>query len=246
MSRASAVLALAALLALCGCGSQAADAPVRAPDAIGFPSAERPVARVVSNAFSTEAQRDARNEAAVIMDLAGVRPGMRVADVGAGDGYYTVRLAARVGRKGRVVAEDIDRDAVARLGARVERERLDNVAIVVGTPADARLPRASFDRIFLIHMYHEIAEPYALLWRLRPALRPGGQVAVVDADRPTERHGTPPAQLACEFAALGFRLTRFVRTPDFDGFYAQFAAVDARPAPGAIRPCRAGAAAGAG
>jgi SAM-dependent methyltransferase len=100
------------------------------------------------------------------------------------------------------------------------------------------LPEASFDRIFMVHMYHEVTEPYAFLWRLRPALRPGGRVIVVDADRSTEEHGIPPALLFCEFAAVGFRLTEFIRKPEMQGYFAQFEAVGERPAPQAIVPCR--------
>ena len=168
------------------------------------------------------------------MDLAAIKPGSTVADIGAGDGYYTVRLGARVGAEGRVLAEDIDAQAVQRLGVRVERERLDNVSIKLGTPDDPRLPEASFDRIFLIHMYHEVTEPYAFLWRLRPALRAGGKVIVVDVDRPTGEHGIPPPLLFCEFAALGFRLSQFERKPELQGYYAQFEAAGSRPA----RPSR--------
>jgi ubiquinone/menaquinone biosynthesis C-methylase UbiE len=172
------------------------------------------------------------------MDLAAIKPGMTVADIGSGEGYYTVRLAERVGKKGRVLAEDIDRDALARLGSRVETEHLDNVSIKLGTEDDPRLPERSFDRILLVHMYHEVSEPYAFLWRLRPALRPGGKVVVVDVDRPADAHGLPPALLFCEFASVGFRLTQFVRKPELQGYYAQFEAVGARPAPAQIKPCR--------
>lgn len=173
------------------------------------------------------------------MDLAQIREGNTVADLGAGEGYYTIRLAERVGAKGRVLAEDIDQKAIERLGARVERERLDNVSIKLGTPDDPRLPRSSFDRIFLVHMYHEVAEPYAFLWHLRPALKQGGQVIVVDTERPTGQHGMPPKLLFCEFEAVGFRLVQFVRKPELKGYYAQFEAVGERPEPQAIKPCGA-------
>ena len=93
------------------------------------------------------------------MELAGVKPGMSVADVGAGEGYYTVRLAPVVGAKGRVLAEDIVPDVRDQLSDRVQRERLDNVAVKLGTADDPMLPPASFDRIFLVHMYHEVASP---------------------------------------------------------------------------------------
>ena len=128
-------------------------------------------------------------------------------------------------------------------GIRVEREHLDNVSIKLGTPDDPRLPLASFDRIFLIHMYHEVSEPYAFLWRLRPALRPGGKVIVVDVDRPTDAHGIPPGLLFCEFGAIGFRLTRFERKPELQGYYAQFEAAGDRPSPSEIKPCGGPAAA---
>jgi hypothetical protein len=137
-----------------------------------------------------------------------------------------------------VLAQDIDRAALERLGTRVERERLDNVSIKLGAPDDPRLPDTSFDRIFLVHMYHEVAEPYAFLWRLRPALRRGGRVIVVDTDRATDQHGIPPTLLFCEFAAVGFRLTEFVLKPELQGYYAQFEVADERPAPADIRPCR--------
>lgn len=137
------------------------------------------------------------------MDSADVRPGMTVADIGAGGGYYTVRLAPRVGQSGRVLAQDIQPEVIERLADRVARERLDNAQLKLGAVDDPRLPAASFDRVFMVHMYHEIGEPYAFLWRLRPALRQDGQVIVVDGDRPIAQHGTPFRLLVCEFEAVG-------------------------------------------
>lgn len=232
--RLAAALCLA-LLAVGGCREVADDE--RPPSAHDFPRAYRPVSAAVSNSFSNEQARDDRREAVTVMNLADIRPGMTVADIGAGDGYYTVRLAERVGRNGRVLAEDIDRDALARLGSRVEAERLDNVSIKLGTPDDPMLPRGSFDRIFMVHMYHEVAEPYAFLWRLRPALKDNGSVIVVDVDRPTDQHGMPPKLLFCEFSSVGFRLAEFVRKPEIAGYYARFEAVGKRPEPHEIEPC---------
>jgi ubiquinone/menaquinone biosynthesis C-methylase UbiE len=234
--RAAVLLGFAALAA--GCQPKADDQSDRPPSARAFPRADRPVSKIGATSFSTEVQRDSVNEAKTVMDLAAIERGMTVADIGAGEGYYTVRLSTRVGPKGRVLAQDIDAAALHRLGERVERERLDNVSIKPGAPDDPRIPQASFDRVFLVHMYHEVAEPYAFLWRLRPALRPGGRVIVVDVDRPTGQHGIPPALLFCEFNAVGFRLTQFLRKPELQGYYAQFEAAGDRPAPEAIRPCR--------
>lgn len=229
---------LIALTALAGCGPAKPEDDGRPVTSRDFPKADRAVSAASSNSFSTEVQRDKVNEANTVMDLAHINKGTTVADIGAGEGYYTVRLAERVGGEGRVLAQDIDRAALERLGARVERERLDNVSIKPGNPDDPKLPNASFDRIFLVHMYHEVEEPYAFLWRLRPALRAGGKVIVVDLDRKTDQHGIPPALLFCEFGALGFRLGQFVRKPELQGYYAEFEAAGPRPAPNSIVPCR--------
>lgn len=231
--------AIAAALMLAACQS-AVDLPDNGADVAAdrFPRADRPVATIVSDRWSTEEARDRLNEAETVMDRAGIAPGMTIADIGAGEGYYTVRLADRVGADGRVLAQDIVpevRDALAR---RVARERLQNVSVRLGLPEDPRLPANSFDRVLMVHMYHEIAEPYAFLWHLRPALRAGGRVIVVDADRPTQSHGTPPELLACEFAAVGYRMVRLQEMPSAGGYLAAFEASGDRPEPSAIRACR--------
>lgn len=229
------LLASAAVLAATGCEKVDTTRPETALD---FPLPDRPVSDLGGNEFSTETARDNRGEAETVMELAGIGKGMTVADIGAGEGYYTVRLAERVGEDGRVLAQDIDRAALQRLGQRVERERLDNVAIKPGAADDPHLPENSFDRIFMVHMYHEISEPYALLWRMWPSLREGGQVVVVDVDRPTDQHGIAPMLLACEFERAGYRLVAFRDAPQLAGYYAQFERAANRPEPDEIRPCR--------
>ena len=226
-------LALALLLAGC------AKAPEEPRTANGFPQAARPVAKSVSGSWSTEPNRDRAGEAEAVMHAAGVKKGMTVADIGAGEGYYTIRLAARVGAKGRVLAEDIDPLTRDQLSDRVQRERLDNVAVKLGTPDDPMLPAGSFDRVFLVHMYHEVQSPYAFLWHVREAAKPDGEFIVVDSDRPVERHGIPPAQLKCEFAAVGMKEVRYTRLRDPQVYLMAFKALGQRPAPEAIRPCRA-------
>ncbi|MXO90365.1 class I SAM-dependent methyltransferase [Pontixanthobacter aquaemixtae] len=230
-------LLLLAALALSSC--KAADGESDRPEsALDFPRPDRPVSDLGSNAFSTETARDAKGEAETVMDLAEIELGTTVADIGAGEGYYTVRLAKRVGADGRVLAQDIDEEALERLGNRVEKERLDNVSIKLGAGDDPRLPEKSFDRIFMVHMYHEVQEPYAFLWRLWSALNEGGQVIVVDVDRPTDQHGIDPLLLSCEFRQVGFELVAFKDAPELAGYYAQFKAAATRPEPKDIKPCR--------
>ncbi len=235
--RPRATLALALLLVACD-GSKPFFPHDNAEDVGPFPEADRPVANIISSRWSTEEARDRLNEAAEVMDKAGIEPGMTVADIGAGQGYYTVRLATRVGPKGRVLAEDIVPEVRDALAQRVARERLDNVSVRLGEPADPKLPPHSFDRVLMVHMYHEIQEPYEFLWRLRPSLEPEGEVIVVDADRPTQNHGTPPALLKCEFAAVGYTLVEMQEMPSAGGYLAAFKAVGPRPEPADIKPCR--------
>jgi ubiquinone/menaquinone biosynthesis C-methylase UbiE len=222
---------LLALALLAGCGKPQAKDP--------FPLPDRPVAPIVSPRYSNEDERDKLNEASTVMKLGDVEPGMTVADIGAGEGYYTVRLAPLVGKKGRVLAEDIVPQTRDNLARRVQREALDNVAVKLGLPNDPQLPEGSFDRIFMIHMYHEIERPSEFLWNIRPGLKPGGRIVVVDADRPTARHGTPPRLLVCEFGAIGFELTRFERLADTQSYFAQFEPRGPRPAPEQIKVCPA-------
>jgi ubiquinone/menaquinone biosynthesis C-methylase UbiE len=218
-----------AILALASCRAQ--------PTEPHFPTAHRDVAPIVGGAFSTEDARDRLGEAEEVMQLAGVKPGMSVADVGAGEGYYTIRLARVVGPRGRVLAEDIMPDVRDELSDRVQRERLDNVAVKLGTPDNPMLPMASFDRVFLVHMYHEVANPYAFLWHMREGVKPDGLVIVVDANRPVKQHGMPITQLKCEFAALGMQPVKLSILASREDYLMAFKVAGPRPAPEKIRPC---------
>jgi ubiquinone/menaquinone biosynthesis C-methylase UbiE len=220
--------ALAALLLL-SCREQ--------PRQPHFPTAQRDVAPIVGDAFSTEDARDRLGEAEEVMQLGTVKPGMWVADVGAGEGYYTVRLARVVGKKGRVLAEDIVPDVTDQLSERVQRERLDNVAVRLGTPDDPRLPAQTFDRVLLVHMYHEVSSPYAFLWHMREGVKPGGLVVVVEANRVAKQHGLPPEQLKCEFAALNLQPVKSAMLTGGEAYFMAFRLAGPRPAPAAIKAC---------
>ncbi|MBW0007106.1 MAG: methyltransferase domain-containing protein [Sphingomonas sp.] len=223
--------AAVACLVLAGCRAQ--------PSEPRFPIAHRDVAPIVGGTFSTEDARDRAGEAEEVMQLAEVKPGMSVADVGAGEGYYTVRLARVVGSKGRVLAEDIIPDVRDELSDRVQRERLDNVAVKLGTADNPMLPSASFDRVFLVHMYHEVTSPYAFLWHMREGVKPNGLVVVVDSNRPVRQHGMPPAELKCEFAALGLQPVKFSVLSGGDVYLMSFRIAGPRPDPEKIQACKA-------
>ena len=221
--------AAAACLVVAACRAQ--------PSEPQFPAAHRDVAPTVSDTFSTEDARDRVGEAEQVMELAGVKPGMSVADVGAGEGYYTVRLARVVGPRGRVLAEDIMPQGRDELSDRVQRERLDNVAVKLGTADNPMLPTASFDRLFLVHMYHEVQSPYAFLWHLRDGVKPDGLIVVVEANRPVKQHGMPRNVLRCEFAALGMQPVKAAMLSSGENYLMAFRITGPRPAPDMIRTC---------
>jgi ubiquinone/menaquinone biosynthesis C-methylase UbiE len=223
--------AAAAFVFLSACRAQ--------PSEPHFPAAHRDVAPIVGDTFSTEDARDRAGEAEQVMELARVSPGMSVADVGAGEGYYTVRLAPVVGPKGRVLAEDIFPEVRDQLSERVQRERLDNVAVKLGTAENPMLPAGSFDRVFLVHMYHEVQSPYAFLWHAREGVKPDGLVVVVEANRPVRQHGMPPNELKCEFAALGMQPVKAAMLASREDYLIAFRVAGPRPAPDKIRACGA-------
>jgi len=152
----------------------------RPADGLRFPTPDRPVAPIISSAYSSERARDERREAERVLNRLGIRTGLRVADIGAGDGYYTVRLAARLGRTARIYAEDVKAEYLKRLEVRLIREKIRGVILVQGEPSDPKLPPASVDVAILAHMYHEIENPFEFLYRLRPSLAPGARVAIVE------------------------------------------------------------------
>lgn len=220
-------------------------APPGAP-ASAFPSPMRPVADIVAPRWSDEDDRDDVGEFTRVIQLAKIGRGQRVADIGAGDGYYVTRLSPLVAETGRVFGQDIVPDYLTMLQTRVRREGLRNVRVVRGDTHDPRLPAASIDVAIMIHMYHEIEQPFALLWNLATAMRTGGRLVILDLDRPTFGHGTPPALLRCELAAVGYRQLSFTATAPSE-YVAIFAVPDSalRPTPAAITtalrttPCRA-------
>lgn len=179
-----------------------------------FPAPNRPVSRIVAPRWIDEEDRDAFGEAERVMEILNIRAGQRVADIGAGDGYYVRHLSERVGPRGLVYGQDIEPRYLDLLRERVADAKWTNVEVIEGTPGDPRLPVASIDVALMIHMYHEISDPYALLFRLAPAFRAGGRLAILDQDAPTDRHGTPPRLLICELGAVGYTRVRRDEMPD--------------------------------
>jgi SAM-dependent methyltransferase len=202
-----------------------------------FPTPDRPVAPIVSPAYSDEKTRDSNGEAERAMDRLGIKPDLRVADIGAGEGYYTVRLARRLGSSAAIYAQDVNADYLNRLGARLEKEGIRGVRLVLGMPNDPKLMPNSIDVALLSHVYHEIENPYEFFYRLRAALAANARVAIIDVDRVTQDHGTPPALLRCELEAVGYRQIDFILLAPAEGYLATFLPPPELPPVSSIRPC---------
>jgi FkbM family methyltransferase len=214
-------------------------APPGAP-AGAFPAPDRPVAEIISPIWATEEQRDAVDESGQIVRRLGLKPGMTVADIGAGSGYHTVRLARALGPSGRVIAQDVMPNYLADLQQRVRGEGLGNVTVALGDPHDPRLPAGSVEVALMVHMYHEIEQPFGLLYNLVPALKPNARVAIVDLNRVTWEHGTPKDLLRCELAAAGYEQESLVELAGDIGYLAVFKPPTeaSRVRPEAMKPCR--------
>lgn len=207
---------LTRLAALCWLLPAVASGQRKLP-ADSFPAPSRPISSIVAPRWIAEDRRDAFGETEAVIRALRIRRGQVVADIGAGDGYYVAKLSPLLGDSGRVLAVDIEPRYLAMLRRRVSDAGWKNVQVIEGAPHDPTLPDARVDVALMIHMYHEIEQPFGLLYHLASALKSDGLVGVLDVDAPTDGHGTPPRLLRCEFEAMGYRFVR--RDALVDGAY---------------------------
>jgi len=150
--------------------------------------------------------RDERLQIQRVMDLLGIKAGSSVADIGAGSGWFSMRAAARVGPGGVVYAQDINPDAVKYIENRIHKEKVSNVKTVLGSPDDPKLPSDSIDAVLLLKVYHEVAHPLVLMANLKPALRSGAKVGIIDRNGNGTDHGLNSDVVKREMAKAGFKL----------------------------------------
>ena len=156
-----------------------------------------------------------------VMDLLEIKRGSHVADIGAGSGWFSVRAARRVGKEGRVYAVEINPAFIRHIKRRAQKEKLPNIRTILGKPDDPLLPAESVDAVLLLKTYHEVEEPIRLLRRLRPALRPGALVGVIERKGIGTDHGINADLVIKEAAQAGFELVEqhdFVKSDDVDYF----------------------------
>lgn len=165
--------------------------------------------------------RDKKLQVERVMDILGIHPGVTVADIGAGSGWFTVRAAKRTGDQGTVYAVDISPASIKYIDDRARREGIHNVHTILGAPDDAKLPANRVDSVLILKTYHEIADPVRLLQRLRKSLRPGARVGIIDRNGNGEDHGIQQDVVEREAAQAGYRLVErydFVKADREDYF----------------------------
>jgi precorrin-6B methylase 2 len=146
-----------------------------------------------------------------------VRKGMTVADVGAGTGYFTIRLANRVGPTGKVYAVDVQPEMISLLRKRLDRAGIKNVVPIVGAEADPKLPPGQLDMILMVDVYHELSRPQTMLQALRAALKPTGRLILIEYKKEDPaipirpEHKMSVKEVRAEVEPEGFKMEKVLR-----------------------------------
>ena len=226
--------ALAATLALtltgfvsCAVTAQTAAAPryetraIHDPDGTGTFYMGREIAQVMGPGgmeWLDRAQRDTEEHPSQVLNALQLHSGEVVADLGAGSGYFTFRMAPRVGNTGKVLAVDVQPEMLQTLRQRASAQKITNVQVIQASETDPHLPKNALDLVLLVDVYHELAHPYEVMQAVRDALKPDGCVVFVeyrqeDPNVPIkELHKMSVAQLDKEMAAVGLAPVRTIET----------------------------------
>ncbi|MGH9629822.1 MAG: class I SAM-dependent methyltransferase [Bryobacteraceae bacterium] len=181
------------------------------------PITGRPIAPVMSMSgadWLERSEREIEELPETALDKIGIHPGMQVADVGAGVGYFTIRLGKRVGPTGKVYAVDVQPEMLIRLKERVAQANLKNVTTILGTEADPKLPAGALDLVLMIDVYHELSQPQRVLRNLRETLKPGGRLVLLEYRKEDPHipirfeHKMSVAEAKAELEAEGFHLEK--------------------------------------
>jgi ubiquinone/menaquinone biosynthesis C-methylase UbiE len=176
-----------------------------------------PVMGVSGAEWLDRSQREIEEMPETALDAIGIQKGMTVADVGAGVGYFSIRLAKRVGPTGKVYANDVQPEMLAMLKQRAAKAKVTNIVPVLGTESDPKLPAKSMDLILLVDVYHEFSQPQAMLQKLRQALKDDGRLVILEFRKEDPHipiraeHKMSVEEVKAEVTPEGFRLDKLLK-----------------------------------
>jgi protein-L-isoaspartate O-methyltransferase len=156
------------------------------PNGIGKFYMDREIAMVMGHegaGWLERPEREKQEQPKKLLKALDLKPGLVVADIGAGSGYYSFRMAEKVGPKGKVLAVDIQKEMLAIIRQRMEKEEVENIEPILGSETDPKLPAGGVDLILLVDVYHEFAFPYEMTQAMVKALKPGGRLVFVEFRR---------------------------------------------------------------
>jgi ubiquinone/menaquinone biosynthesis C-methylase UbiE len=183
------------------------------------PLTGRPIAQVMSAAGSDwldRPERESEEQPDKALEALALKRGMVVADVGAGSGYMSFKMAKLVGPSGKVYANDVQPEMLEKLRARAQRDKIANVETVLGTETDPKLPAGSIDLILMVDVYHEFSQPQAMLDRMRESLKPGGRLVLVEYRKEDPKvpirpeHKMSVADVRTEVEAEGYQFDQVI------------------------------------
>lgn len=153
------------------------------PDGIGKFYMNREIAYVMGHqaaGWLERPEREKEEDPTKLINALAIKPGMTIADIGAGSGYHAFRMAPLVGETGKILAVDIQQEMLDLIAARKKKNNITNVDTILGTETDPKLPEGKVDLIILVDVYHEFSHPYEMTEKMVAALKPGGRIAFVE------------------------------------------------------------------
>ena len=177
-----------------------------------------PVMGAAGAGWLDRSERETEEAPNKALDALDIRSGMVVADVGAGTGYFSLRIARRVGPDGRVYANDVQPEMLEKLRANAQHDKLDNIETVLGSEADPKLPVGKMDFVLLVDVYHEFSQPQQMLQHIRSSLKPDGRLVLLEYRKEDPavpirpEHKMSVAEVKAEVEAEGYKLDKVIET----------------------------------
>jgi ubiquinone/menaquinone biosynthesis C-methylase UbiE len=176
-----------------------------------------PVMGISGAEWLERSQREAEEMPEAALNAIGIQKGMTIADVGAGVGYFSIRMAQRVGATGRIYANDVQPEMLTLLKERAMNAKVTNIVPVLGTESDPKLPAKTMDLILLVDVYHEFSQPQIMLQKLRLALKDDGRLVLVEFRKEDphipirSEHKMSVEEVKAEVIPEGFRLDKLLK-----------------------------------